>query len=130
MIDIEWDNKFSVGHERIDHEHQVFLDLIKNVSLCDDENMPRERVFRLLTEIGKYADFHFYSEENIMLDADYPDYEAHKCEHSMLLCKLYDYIHRYRVEDIDLGSMVEFLFEWFALHTTGSDKRLVNYIQR
>ncbi|EGV31147.1 hemerythrin-like metal-binding protein [Thiorhodococcus drewsii AZ1] len=130
MIDIEWDNKFSVGHERIDHEHQVFLDLIKNVSLCDDEHMPRERVFRLLTEIGKYADFHFYSEENIMLDTGYPDYEAHKREHSMLLCKLYDYIHRYRVEDIDLDSMVEFLFEWFALHTTGSDKRLVKHIQR
>ena len=25
MIDIEWDNKYSVGHSSIDHKHQVLL---------------------------------------------------------------------------------------------------------
>ncbi|EXJ16705.1 bacteriohemerythrin [Imhoffiella purpurea] len=129
MIDIQWDDKFSVGHARIDHEHQVFLDLIRNVSLADDQKAPRERILRLLTEIRKYADFHFYSEENIMIDHAYPDYEAHKREHAMLVSSLDNRIHQYRLEeDDDLGSMVEFLFQWFALHTTGSDKKLVSHI--
>jgi len=129
MIEIQWDDKFAVGHERIDHEHQVFLDLIRNVSLADEQQAPRERILRLLTEIRKYADFHFYSEENIMLDHAYPDYEAHKREHAMLVSLLDNRIHQYRLEEIDLGCMVEFLFQWFALHTTGSDKKLASYFQ-
>ena len=128
MLNLKWDQKYSVGHSRIDHEHQVFLNLIKNVSLADDTHKSREDILRLLIEVKKYADFHFYSEENIMLDHQYPDYDEHKKEHERLLAKLDDQFHSYKVGAIELHSVVEFLFNWFALHTTGTDKRLVNYI--
>ena len=128
MIRIEWDDKYSVGHERIDHEHQVFLDLIINASRADEEQLPREKVLRLLNEIKKYAEFHFYSEENIMLDNGYPGYESHRQEHIMLLCNLDNKFHNYRFGLTSLTELVEFMFEWFALHTTYSDKKLAAYI--
>jgi len=129
MITIKWDDKYSVGHERIDHEHQVFLDLIINASHADDEHLPKDRILRLLNEVRKYAEFHFYSEENIMIDNEYPGYEAHRQEHIMLLCNLDNNLHNYRLGTTTLSELVEFMFEWFALHTTYSDKKLAAYIR-
>ncbi len=128
MIDIQWDQKFSIGHERIDNEHRVFLDLIRNASLAAEENASEERVQRLLTEVRKYAEFHFCSEENLMLDTAYPGYEEHKAQHERLLLQLEDCLHDYRNEKLNLNEIVDFMFNWFALHTTGSDKKLVSHI--
>ena len=129
MIQIEWDNKYAVGHSRIDHEHQVFLDLIKNASMIDETAAPKERTLRLMTEVRKYADFHFYSEENIMLDVQYPEYQNHKHEHQVLLSKFDEHLHNYIDGVTKLDQVVNFMFEWFALHTTTVDKQLGEYIK-
>ncbi len=128
MIDIEWDEKYSVGHDRIDHEHQIFINLIKNISCADDNKIARERIIRLLLEVKKYAEFHFYSEENIMLDAQYTGYEEHREEHRVLLSTLDERIYNYRMTASPLEEIVEFMFSWFALHTTRSDKKLVKHL--
>ena len=131
MIKILWDRKFSVGHERIDHEHQVFLDLIRNVSLMDDQDSSQQqRILRTLREIHKYAEFHFLSEENIILDVSYPESAIHKKEHEHLLAQLNDQIYAFTHEESRLESLVEFLFQWFAMHTTDIDKRLASYIEQ
>ncbi len=127
-IDIQWDKKFEVGHIRIDHEHQVFLDLIRNVSLASDRQEPRDWCIRLLREVKKYADFHFYSEENIMLKVGYPDYTVHQQQHCELLAMLDERVHAYITERINLEAVVVFMFDWFAMHTTHSDKKLVKYL--
>ena len=63
-ITLAWDNKFEVGHERIDSEHRIFLSLIRDLSVEAESKAGKPRVERTLNEIYKYADFHFTSEEN------------------------------------------------------------------
>lgn len=128
MIKLQWDSKFEVGHERIDHEHQVFLNLIRSASDAADNGSSKARVLRLLTEVQKYAEFHFVSEENIMIDIDYPEYSAHHQEHTRLLARLEDEFLAYGNDEISLEHIVDFLFEWFAIHTTRRDQQLAQYI--
>jgi hemerythrin len=128
MIKVEWSKGFEVGHERIDFEHKIFLNLIRDASRLQLSGTTRERVLMHLNEVKQYAVFHFTSEENIMFDVDYPDIEAHKKEHHMLLALFDSRIHEYRSGSIDLDEVVAFLFEWFALHTTQVDTRLAKYI--
>lgn len=128
MMDIKWDDKYLVGHPRIDHEHQVFVDLIRAVSIAADAHMTKERAARLLMEVKKYAEFHFVSEENIMIDADFPELDTHQREHNHLLARLDDEVHRFRHDQIDLNHITNFMFEWFALHTTKMDLRLTRYL--
>ncbi len=130
MINVEWDKKFEVGHERIDFEHKIFLNLIRDASRLPERQVSRKRVLMHLDEVKKYAVFHFTSEENIMFDVDYPDIDPHHKEHQMLLALLDSRVHEYRVDEIGLDQVVEFLFEWFALHTTQVDTRLARYIAR
>lgn len=127
MINIQWDKKFELGHERIDFEHRIFLDLIKSVSELASE---KERALRLLREVEKYAEFHFISEENLMLDTEYPDYSSHKTEHQILLATLKEKVFEYRHNQLSLEELSDFLFQWFALHTTQVDSQLTQYISR
>ena len=128
MIDIQWDHNFEVGHTRIDHEHQVFVDLIRAVSLEAKNEQSLVRMGRLLKEVQKYAEFHFVSEENIMLDASFPEFENHRKEHSTLLAQLDQKIFAVRAGQITLDAVADFMFQWFALHTTREDKKIGLYL--
>lgn len=127
-IDIRWDKRFEVGELRIDHEHQVFLDLIRSVSLASEAEEPRPWCLRLLNEVRKYADFHFLSEENIMLRNGYPEYPEHQQKHMELLALLDERIHAYATDRINLEAVVVFMFDWFAMHTTKMDKKIGKYL--
>lgn len=129
MINIKWDKKFEIGHVRIDFEHQVFVDLIKSLSLAEQQHSPRERNLRLMLEVKKYAEFHFVSEENIMQDAGYPHFAEHQEEHRILLSSLNEKIFQYQREGLTLDQFAEFLFEWFAFHTTHKDLPIADYIR-
>ncbi len=129
-ITLAWDSKFEIGHERIDSEHRIFLSLIRDLSVESDTGASKERIERTLHEIFKYADFHFTSEENIMADLAYPQLAAHKQEHKMLLAQLKNFIQRYRADLQSPETVVDFLFQWFALHTTQEDKLIAKFIAR
>ena len=128
MIKVAWSPKFEVGHERIDFEHRIFLNLIREASLMEDQGAVKTRIMRHLDEVKRYAQFHFTSEENIMFDVAYPEIETHKKEHDMLLALFDEKVHRYHAGESRLDDVVAFMFEWFALHTTQIDTRLGKYI--
>lgn len=130
MIDIQWDQKFEIGHPRIDNEHRVFVDLIRAVSQAAEQGAPRDKAQRLLLEVRKYAEFHFLSEENLMLDVGFEDYATHHDEHVWLLRRLEDEMHRFDDNALPLSALADFMFEWFALHTTRDDRKLATAIAR
>lgn len=127
-ITIAWDNKFEVGHERIDAEHRIFLSLIRDLSIEAESGAKRQRIERTLQEIFKYADFHFTSEENIMADVDYPRLTAHKHTHDRLLAQYKNKVYEFHADVQEPEKIVTFLFQWFALHTTQDDKRIADFL--
>jgi hemerythrin len=132
MGKIEWDAKFETGHQRIDFEHRIFLDLIRMFAEEADRDMSSDprRLNRQLMEITKYAEFHFVSEENIMVDVGYPDVETHRELHSVLLAELRDMAFRLRAGRARARDLVDFLYQWFALHTSNKDKLIAEYVAR
>lgn len=128
MITLEWDKKFEIGHARIDFEHRIFLDLIRSLSAAIEKGLEKEYVHRLMTEISLYAEFHFYSEETIMLTVAYPELDRHRQEHRQLLSEYRDHLYKYHQGATPGKDVVEFIFTWFALHTTQVDKRIAAYI--
>lgn len=127
-IDIPWEKKFEVGNLSIDREHQIFLDLIKNIALALDRQEPKDWCMRLLREVEKFVDFHFFREENLMLRAGYPDYVEHQKKHAELLVSLRERIDAYASDRIDLEAVVVFLFDWFVMHTSQVDKKLGKFL--
>lgn len=120
---IEWQTCYEVGNERIDREHRIFLSLIAQLAEDVDRGRDHARIARTFSEIVKYGEFHFLSEENLMIDSGYPDYLAHKALHECLMASL-----RIRADSDDPRSLIEFVVDWFAKHTVGEDIRIGNHL--
>lgn len=125
---LQWDSRYALGHERIDAEHQIFLNLIVQFNDLSQQGASMDKLLRTLREIIKYAEFHFVSEENVMLDCSYPDYPHHTDLHQRLLAKVQDEMFRLKSGQAQPTEVFDFLFEWFALHTTQEDRKLVEFL--
>ncbi|HON53749.1 MAG TPA: bacteriohemerythrin [Bacteroidales bacterium] len=124
---IVWNPTFETGIPEIDYEHKVFVSIIQRLeSALQAKN--KTQVINTIEELLKYADFHFTSEENIMIREEYPDYQWHKRIHERLKIELRDKIHIMKYEFIDFELLLQFLIAWFKGHTTEEDKRLGTFI--
>jgi hemerythrin len=98
--------------------------------LRDERRHDPERLHRIFTEIRKYADFHFVSEQNVMADCAYPGLAEHARLHDELLRNLDDAIEAMHGEPGAYARFVVFLFEWFSYHTINEDRKIAEYIHR
>lgn len=129
MRSLNWKKEYSVGVFEIDAEHKIFLKTIKKIHNAFESGMNGDMLIRLLEELYKYADFHFTSEENVMLLNEYPDYESHKKLHDELIQTLSNTINFFDVDEIDKTRLIEFLIQWFKEHTTSIDLNLGIFLQ-
>jgi hemerythrin len=116
---LRWTAEYETGIAEIDLQHQYFMNLINRIA---DEVIHSQEVEyrkRLLDELGKYASFHFLSEENIMYKLGYPDRQQHYLLHRDLLDKL----SAARVHEDEIR-IVNFLHDWFQHHTLCEDKKI------
>lgn len=118
-----WEKNFETGINRIDFEHQVFLELINSFRSAINAKASAERLKGIITELEKYAEFHFISEENFMKCIGYPEFKKHQTEHFELLENFNLSKHQN-----DFSIFLEFLFQWFANHTVAEDKKLKEYV--
>lgn len=128
-FDIHWDDKFKTGHPSIDFQHRVFFDLLQNFAAEVKQGSNPTALRRLAIELYKFADFHFFSEENIMLKIGYPEFAHHHDLHQALLHELRSYIEALAVEAPRGEDMLDFLTKWFVSHTASEDLKLAVYVR-
>ncbi len=121
MEHLAWKKWFEVGHDTIDFEHKTFFSLINKANDFVKEGRESEEIRRVFDELLKYADFHFTSEENVMVECDYPYLEEHRGEHRRLMIKLREDITSFEGEAMEASKIVHFLFEWLLNHTITED---------
>ncbi len=79
-------------------------------------------MLRLLSELLKYADFHFESEENLMLLVKYPQLRQQQIEHQDLLRTAGELTAAFEAGDKSMESLLQFFVEWFLTHTQKADR--------
>ena len=129
MSNIKWEKKYEIGHERIDFEHQIFVDLIAKIDDAVKLGKDKNYIERLLNELRAYAAFHFISEENIMYSINYPDYEGHKQHHNELLDKYSQKLMEIDLEEQKIEDLIIFLKNWFVNHTLNEDKKIASFVK-
>ncbi|MEN8162698.1 MAG: hemerythrin family protein [Acidobacteriota bacterium] len=127
---LEWTDLLETGNQNIDAEHRVFVNLVNKLINAIDRGTNNPTMSRLILEIQKYAEFHFVSEENLMLEICYPDFDKHRRLHFELLEKF-----NINLNYLELGKRTHrdfayFLVQWFKSHTIKEDKRIVSFLQK
>ncbi len=125
---VTWQPKYEIGVEKIDFEHKIFLTLIHEFEQQIQSFPDPDLLLHRMEEIRKYAEFHFLSEENVMMESHFSEFEIHRGFHQTLLQELNAKIHSVQSKAMKPESLVEFIFEWFVVHTTQEDQRIAKHL--
>lgn len=123
---LEWAPEFEIGNEYVDLQHRYFLDLIMRIGDIFKETSDDDYKNRLMTELQKYAEFHFASEENIMIALGLPGVDDHRLLHLRLLEELQHYKMNLESGIKTIDEFLEFITDWFLVHTLHEDRKLFN----
>ena len=128
---IEWDDKYSVGISRLDDEHKQFIDVINKAIATKEHNGNPEDLKEVLRRITMYAITHFSTEENYMIEFNYPEYQHHKEEHHDFSRKVIEYCERVTDGDSQLANKIlEYLKQWLVNHIQVTDKKYIDCFKR
>ncbi len=128
MDAIVWKDDYLVGVREIDRQHQDLVKLINRLLIIHRTGDAPPLVKRLLMEIVKFAEYHFISEENIMIITRFPGLDDQIAEHDRIIADLQRRIARYLEGGETVDGLLTYLVTWFVSHTVKEDKRIGAYI--
>lgn len=135
MLDFkfDWCAEMEIGNSLIDTQHKQLFRLgrdIEQLVMCQCIGVTTKQLLDIVLEIREFVAYHFYQEEELMKEYNYPKYQAHKKKH--------DEATQY-ILNIDCKKLGEQPYEmlrihrnalqdWIFSHILVEDKDLGNYI--
>ena len=125
-MELEWESNFETGNEYVDLQHRFFVDLLNRVGINFRETDDAAYTEKLISELRKYADFHFTSEENIAISCNLPGVSIHHQRHAELLEEFNCHADDLKKGLIAVDQFLDFLTDWFVGHTVYEDQKFFN----
>ncbi len=129
MEQIDWKEQYSVGIEKIDHQHkQLFKIINKLIAMPPVSSEDSQIVSDILMEMIKYGREHFTTEEMFMQLYSYPEIELHKKEHDYFIKTTSELAADFMEnEDKTADRIKNFLAVWLPEHILKTDMRYKPY---
>ena len=82
---IEWTEDLAVGFNTIDDQHKELFKKINQMLEACTQGKGKEVLREMLDFLGDYVVTHFGTEERLMQQYNYPDYQSHKNHHEKFI---------------------------------------------
>ena len=126
---IAWRDEYSVHIREIDNQHKRLFTLLNKLFDAKGSNQERETLAGILSDLVKYAETHFATEERLMKSYGYPDLASHIEEHEEFIRKVRDFQQLFEDGKVLLDlSVLNFLLNWLKNHIQGSDKAYAPFL--
>jgi len=130
MSTIEWTPALSVGEDEIDAQHQKLFSIIEALMQAQKDALDTKAIHSILSQLVDYSGYHFRTEDNYMIDNNYPLFMSHRKEHLAYINKMGELITALEKKDAKLPQdMLDFLSNWWREHIANSDLRYARYIK-
>ncbi len=130
MLDIIWDQKYSVHIAEIDQQHQKFTAMLDMLFEAIEDGRSKSVLAGILRELVAYASYHFDIEEQLMIKHRYPELGAHQKEHEGFRAKLLELQRNFTEGKETLtDDVVKFMTHWIADHVTNTDMKYVPFFK-
>lgn len=131
MAFIVWDTLYETGIASIDEQHKHLVSLLNRMLEALVQKKGSEELSYVIEEMEKYSEYHFSTEEELMLKAEYPDVGEHQIFHQAFTAKVVDYQHKLAARDDDLTAEVTiYLTNWLNDHLSTIDQKYVPYMKK
>ena len=125
---VVWNESFSVGIRKIDKQHQELINIMNLLVENEDASGHSETIASVLDRMTRYAHFHFETEEALMLEYEYPEYESHQDDHTQFKMKTaqfcLDALHR---KETLPDEVISYLRHWLTHHILRTDMKYKPY---
>ena len=122
---LQWEKRYSVGIEAVDHEHRELVDLINRLHEKATMQGSKVAVLGFFGDLYKAVSAHFALEERFMREKRYDQLPQHKGDHERLLDEIRDIMEDYEVNDFfNEKLLAQRIDAWFSRHFESHDARL------
>lgn len=129
MANLTWSDKYSVNIREIDEQHQKLMRMINDLDAAMREGRGKQVLGKILNDLVHYAASHFATEERLMQEHGYPEYEEHKSKHEKMTLKVLDIQREYEAGKATITlDVMKFLQDWLDKHIMGTDRRYGPYL--
>jgi hemerythrin len=128
----EWSDNLATGVTEIDNQHKEIFSRAGKLSAACSEGKGKEEVLRLLLFLEDYIKEHFAAEERLQLRHGYPEYAAHKSQHTRYISDVARLTTAFREEGATLSLVImtnKTLASWLVQHIGKTDREFANYLR-
>ena len=129
MALLSWKDSYSVNIVEIDNQHKNLIEMINNLHDGLIEGKGNEALSKVLFDLIEYTTTHFYTEEKLFDQFNYPESDKHKQQHIALVEQVINIQNKYHLgEPVLTMDVMNFLKDWLNDHIIGSDKKYSVYL--
>jgi hemerythrin len=112
----------SVEIRAMDDQHGILMDTLNELRLAVVRGRNREEVSQLLKQLIDFTRMHFWSEEQLMEQFDFPGLTEHRSEHQRLMVQLQESANKMlHSESMHMRPLLAFLSDCYREHMEGPD---------
>ncbi len=127
---IVWDNHYSVGFELFDSQHKQLIEMINELYASFLSGEAHKKAVDIVSEMIKYTDYHFKSEEKYFDKYNYPFTEEHKEIHKSFVNKAVELKEGLESGKVTVSyDIMNFLRQWLIEHIMGEDKKYETFFK-
>jgi hemerythrin len=114
----------TVGVRAMDNQHSILMDTMNELRLAVMHGSGPERVGEVLGRLVEFTRMHFFNEEQLLEQYDFPGLDRHRAEHQHILDQALLSTHRVRYgEKMQTSSWFYFLSDAYAGHIEELDRQ-------
>ena len=130
---ISWDDNLKMGDEKVDTQHKCLFGLLsKLVGQCiDGSNV--EMLQETLDFLVNYTVQHFYAEESLQIQYNFPEYIKHKQMHEDFKLTVGDLVQRFTENGSSKAlcdDVNKIVVRWLVGHIQQEDKKIGQHIRK
>lgn len=125
MAMFDWDPRYDIGVEPMNHEHKKLLELMAKLQRANEASAPKPALVAALNQLAAYTITHFRDEEAYLERIQYADRKIHGIIHKQLLEKLEAHRQSFIAGPAQQLSveLFQFLKGWLSAHIVGIDMK-------
>ncbi|MEN9887255.1 MAG: hypothetical protein RL758_1833 [Pseudomonadota bacterium] len=124
--ELKWNDAFLLGYNPMDAVHEEFCAIVSRFHVAEDDVLPA-----LLEELEKHLVHHFKTEDQWMIETNFPPRDCHMDEHAAVLQSVAEVRLVLATGDVETcRDLVEHLIDWFPGHADHLDSALAHWMSK
>ncbi len=120
----EWTETYAVQVANFDRQHRTLFRTVNELHEALRAGRGKDVVGKVLQRLIDYTASHFAEEEAAMEKNGYPEFGAHKAQHTALVAQVLKFQKDFQAGNLGVGAtLMPFLQKWLSDHIMQTDKK-------